>query len=433
MKQLLYREAIVALLTTEPANVLDLINEKELVDLAVAMSSITAPSGYEQLMADYVLLWLKSQGFEDSFQQLVSEGRSNTISILRGGGAGRKLIFNSHMDSEQGMPIRVGEELPPGPKAWVDENKRRIFGQAVQNDRGPMAAFMIATKAIKNSGIKLAGDVVMTMVVGEIGMGPVDEFRGAKYIGKGYGSRHAVAHGVNGDFALIAETTDFGVTWIEAGAAYFKISLEGKSFYTPRLPDRSTVEESPNAIIKMIPIIHAIEKWAVEYQKKYTIEYPVGKMVPKVSIGSIRAGWPYKPSTTPHDCSIYMDVRVPPPVSLSQVERELRQAVEAIGFGAEVECFMFRRGYEGKNVEPLVEAINHAHQAVRNAPTPPINTAETSMWRDINIFNEVGIPAATFGMPRKSAPDTAEKFVEIQDIVDAAKMYALVAMENCGR
>jgi hypothetical protein len=27
------------------------------------------------------------------------------------------------------------------------------------------------------------------------------------------------------------------------------------------------------------------------------------------------------------------------------------------------------------------------------------------MWRDVNIFNEVGIPAATFGMPRKSAPD----------------------------
>ena len=105
-----------------------------------------------------------------------------------------------------------------------------------------MAAFMIATKAIKNSGIQLAGDIIMTMVVGEIGMGPVDEFRGAKYIGKGFGSRHAVTHGVNGDFALIAETTDFGVTWIEAGAAYFKITLEGRGFYTPRIPPRGAVQ-----------------------------------------------------------------------------------------------------------------------------------------------------------------------------------------------
>lgn len=420
-------------LSAEQQKVIDLIDEKELVDLAVTMAGITAPSGYEQPMADYVLGWLKDNGFDDAFQQLVSEGRSNTIGILPGRGSGRKLIFNSHMDSEQGMPTRVGEELPPGPRAWVDENKRRLFGQAVQNDRGPMAAFMIATKAIKKSGVPLAGDIVMTMVVGEIGMGPVDEFRGAKYVGKGYGSRHAVAHGINGDFALIAETTDFGVTWIEAGAAYFKISLEGKSFYTPRLPDRGAVADSPNAILKMIPIIQAIEQWAVEYQQKYTIDYPVGKMVPKVSIGSIRAGWPYKPSTTPHDCSIYMDVRVPPPVSLSRVERELRQVVDGVGSGAKVECFMFRKGYEGKHVEPLVAAIDQAHQAVRGTPTPPINTAETSMWRDINIFNEVGIPAATFGMPRKSAADAPEKFVEIDDIVDAAKMYALVALEICGR
>jgi acetylornithine deacetylase/succinyl-diaminopimelate desuccinylase-like protein len=54
------------------------------------------------------------------------------------------------------------------------------------------------------------------------------------------------------------------------------------------------------------------------------------------------------------------------------------------------------------------------------------------MWRDNNIFNKVGIPAATYGMPRKSASDAPENFVEIQDIVDAAKMYALVAMEICG-
>jgi len=34
------------------------------------------------------------------------------------------------------------------------------------------------------------------------------------------------------------------------------------------------------------------------------------------------------------------------------------------------------------------------------------------MWRDVNIFNEVGIPAATFGFPRKTAPGLNEKFVD---------------------
>lgn len=418
--------------TAEHEKVLNLIDERELVDLAVAMGNIKAPSGYEQPMADFVLQWLKANGFESSYQQQVSEGRSNTIGVLRGSGAGRSLIFNSHMDSEQGMPMRLDEEPPPGPTASVDHEKKRIFGLAVQNDRGPMAAFMVAAKAIKNSGLRLSGDIIMTMVVGEIGMGPVDEFRGARFIGKGYGSRHAVTHGINGDFALIAETTDFGVTWIEAGAAYFKITLEGRAFYTPRIPERGAVKDSPNALIKMIPVIEAIEKWAVEYENKYTIDYPVGKMVPKVSIGAIRAGAPYKPSTTPKSCSIYVDVRIPPPVEFIQVERELKELIGSVGLGGTVECFMARKGYEGKNVEPLVKAIQNAHVAVRGSQPPPVSTPETSMWRDINIFNEVGIPAATFGMPRKSAPDAVERFVAITDIIDAAKMYALVAMEICG-
>lgn len=412
-------------------SVLQLIDEKELVDLAVAMGNITAPSGYEQPMADFVLNWLKANGFDNSFQQQVADGRSNVIGIFRGTGAGRSLIFNSHLDSEQGMPMRLGEEPPPGPKAWVDSQKRRIFGLAVQNDRGPMAAFMIATKAIKQSGIAFAGDIIMTMVVGEIGMGPIDEFRGAKYVGKGFGSRHAVTHGINADYALVAETTDFGVTWIEAGAAYFKITLEGRGVYTPRLPERGALKDNPNALIKMIAVIQAIERWAVDYEKRHTIEYPVGKMVPKVSIGAIRAGAPYKPSTTPKQCSIYVDVRVPPPLEFIQVERELKEVVLAQGLGGTVECFMSRRGYEGRNVEPLVSAIRNAHLTVRGAEPPPVDTPETSMWRDINIFNEVGIPAATFGMRRKSASDAPERFVEIQDIVDGAKMYALVALDVC--
>jgi hypothetical protein len=53
------------------------------------------------------------------------------------------------------------------------------------------------------------------------------------------------------------------------------------------------------------------------------------------------------------------------------------------------------------------------------------------MWRDVNVFNEVGIPAATFGFPRKSAPGLSEKFVDIDDLVDCAKMYALVALDIC--
>jgi len=60
-------------LRKEEERVLKIIDEKEVVDLAVAMGNITAPSGHEQPMADFVLQWLKDNGFNDSFQQKVAE------------------------------------------------------------------------------------------------------------------------------------------------------------------------------------------------------------------------------------------------------------------------------------------------------------------------------------------------------------------------
>jgi acetylornithine deacetylase/succinyl-diaminopimelate desuccinylase-like protein len=154
-------------------------------------------------------------------------------------------------------------------------------------------------------------------------------------------------------------------------------------------------------------------------------------MVPKVGIGAIRAGQPYKPSVAPASCSIYVDVRVPPFLEFVDVERELKEVVLSQGLGGEVQMFMGRRGYEGKNVEPLVEAIRSAHKAVRGTDCPRMPEPETSMWRDVNIFNEVGIPAATFGFTRNTPPK-GEDFTEIPDLVDCAKMYALVAMQICG-
>ena len=181
----------------------------------------------------------------------------------------------------------------------------------------------------------------------------------------------------------------------------------------------------------MIPLMQAIEQWADQYEERYTTKYAAGTMVPRVSIGAIRSGKPFKPGSTPPSCSIYVDVRVPPFLEFTQVERELKEVVLSQGMGGEVQMFMGRKGYEGKNVEPLVQAIRNSHRAIRGTECPPMPTPETSMWRDVNIFNEVGIPSATFGFTRNN-PGNGGEFAEISDLVDCAKMYALTALEICG-
>jgi hypothetical protein len=191
--------------------------------------------------------------------------------------------------------------------------------------------------------------------------------------------------------------------WVEAGAAYFKVTVNGQGYYTPRLPLRGALKETPNPIVKMAAVIYAIEDWAAKHEKNYQVEYPVGIMVPKVAIGAIRGGLPFSPSLGVDTCSIYVDVRVPPPTSFANVQKE-----------------------------PLVDSIRKSHRKIKGAECPPVSTPEISMWRDVNIFNEVGIPSATFGFPRKTALRFIEKFVEIDDLVDCSKMYALVALDICG-
>jgi acetylornithine deacetylase/succinyl-diaminopimelate desuccinylase-like protein len=155
-------------------------------------------------------------------------------------------------------------------------------------------------------------------------------------------------------------------------------------------------------------------------------------MVPKVSIGAIRGGQPFKPSMNAKSCSIYLDVRIPPSLDLSVVQEELRKVVLSQGLGGEIECFMFRKGYEGKNVQPLVDAIGRAYNSIRRHTLPAVSSENISVWRDSNIFSELGIPAVNFAPPRKRASGLEEEFVEVQDLLDSSKMYALIALDICG-
>ena len=88
-----------------------------------------------------------------------------------------------------------------------------------------MATWLLAAKAIKESGVKLKGDLMLMAVVGEIGIEPVDEFQPPAYVAKEAGTRYAITHGGVTDYALVSEGTDFGIVGVEAGKAFFKVTV----------------------------------------------------------------------------------------------------------------------------------------------------------------------------------------------------------------
>ena len=401
----------------------------EIAQLGATMGSIPSPTGREQAMGDFLCQWLAEQGFQPERHE-VTNGRCNVVARLKGTGGGKSLIFNSHMDT-----ILYGDEdiwLVPREEyhynhGWVEGDK--AFGEGVVNDKGPMAAFMLGTRALRDSGVKLRGDVIMTMVIGEIGMAPIDEFQGGRYWGKGIGAQHLIDHGLSGDYCINAETTSFGIAWADCGAAYYKVTLNGgRRLYTPYIRRPYTAQEQPNAIMRMAHFISAVEEWALEYEKCHTSSYEGGQIIPKVNIGAVRGGVPFKPASTVGVCSAYVDIRIPPGDGPEEGQRELEKLLESLGFPGTVECYMFRKGHIGENMGPFREVLEKAHDHVIGGKpgfcTPPVS----SMWRDINIFNGAGIPSITYGPG--SGPSEIS-YLAIDELQRAAQAYAATAYYAC--
>lgn len=152
-------------------------------------------------------------------------------------------------------------------------------------------------------------------------------------------------------------------------------------------------------------------------------------------MGAIRGGIPFKPFMTSGICSIYVDVRLPPGKSILQVKHQLGQLVRSLNMEADIQVYLYRPGYEGENVSGIVKSVEDAYSKICKKKPERVPTPVTSMWRDINVFNEVGIPAITFGPPRcgKEGLDRSQaKFLHKHDLINTAKIYALVALDICG-
>ncbi len=408
------------------------IDKKELTELALALGNIDSPTGQEKGVADFVESWLKQQDFRTKIYSLL-EDRPNVVGVYKGTGGGYSLIYNSHMDTVVAKEDTLTRRDPNEAifhTAWQEGNN--IHGIGVVNDKGPMACFMIAAKAIKKAGVKLKGDLILTTVSGEISREPVDEYKAPEYPGKIVGTRWLVTHGVMADYALVAEATGFESAWVEAGKALIKITIFGhRTMYTPYYNPPYTIQKHPNAIIRMAKLIETIDQWAVEYQKKHTYVCPGGTIIPGVVVGAVRGGMPFHPTGTSELCSTYLDVRTAPGQDMLAIKAELENMIKSLGLEGEVELYYTVNGYEAKNIDRLSQAVERAHGRIFNDKPKICVGPICSMWRDMNVFNEVGIPSMTYG-PAVGAGGGIFS-VDVDDLYKATQAYAMITLDICSQ
>jgi acetylornithine deacetylase/succinyl-diaminopimelate desuccinylase-like protein len=414
--------------------VLAQIDRDELAQLGCDLTSIPSPTGREKAIAEFILNWFEASGIK-AVRQDVEVDRPNAIGVVKGDGAGLSLGFNGHMDTSftgTAEDARMVANMEPESELTGKIVEGKVQGLGISNMKGGVAAFMIAGKALKTSGVKLKGDVILAAVVGEISRTPIGPWQTKEYRGEGAGTRHLLTHGMHSDYAVVADGSDMNIVWTQNGVVQVKIQTFGKAEAAWGSNRETHPMVKMNAIVKMTRIIDAIERWGAEFEAKYVYESPTGPLYPKVNIGAIEGGAPYRPNYFPGVCAIYLDIRMPPQVRPVQIKYELEKTLNDTGLDYEMDLYKTLLGHEGKNVEPLVSSAEEAYHHLFGGKIKHEAADRASIWTDTNVYNELGIPAIKIG-PRGRRIGPRNEEIEIDKMLKAAQLYALIALDICNR
>jgi acetylornithine deacetylase/succinyl-diaminopimelate desuccinylase-like protein len=256
-------------------------DKSNLVDLCLQLGNTPSPHAKERVLGEAVLARLKHYGINGELQ-FITEQCVNAVATIPGTASGQSLIFNAHMDTGPELGPDATENEKKLETAWVDRDM--LFGKGMINDKAQLCAFMIAMGAIKKAGFQLKGDLTLTAVAFETGNPSIDRQQGIDFPGEGFGTKWVVDRGVVADYALVGETSGFGIVQAECGAAWFKIRVKGREVYTPRLERGASILENPNAFAKAAQVVMALEQWAVEYEKRETMRFAGGTIIPKAQV-----------------------------------------------------------------------------------------------------------------------------------------------------
>ncbi|GAF73542.1 unnamed protein product, partial [marine sediment metagenome] len=265
----------------EKERVLECVIEENVVELAKNLIRIPSPTEGESEVARFLEKYMRDNGLETELME-VEAGRFQPVGRIRGTGSGYSLIFNGHMDTDV---LLLGTPDPFVPRI----EGRTLYGHGIYNMKCGVAAMVEAAVAIKKSGVKLKGNLIVTPVVGEI--------QG------GVGTVANIKRGIIADFGLVPEPYGEFIALTHAGVEGVAITIKGRSEHI------GNMERGINLSIKMAKVIDALNNMKFTYTPD-----PRHPGLPRLLIGSaiLAHGETYDlkgDAFLPDICTIIVNVR----------------------------------------------------------------------------------------------------------------------------
>jgi len=422
------------------------LDDDKTLRLLTRLIETSSPTGYEDPAAELLADFMKQHGVEVTLQE-VEEGRHNVIGVVRGDGSGPRILFNGHLDTTFTGDFREDYAMAgviahiTKPKATIENGI--VYGLGAMNMKPGVTAMTAAICALAESGVKLAGDITVAGVVGEIERSPVNgllqNFEGRSYRGCGIGAKYLLDHGYTADFGITAEPSSNKVQRARVGFTFVKVTTTGVTAYSPS----KAAGAGENAIVKMGKVVTAIEEeFGPRYAKAnaYDLGPDDGRMEPQVNVGGIDGGLPFKPNYVPAICCSYVDIFFTPKQTPKDAVDELRAFLDdlasRVGVTAEVEPYLTRGpATETPGDHNLVQTCKRIYEHITGEKhTPPV-PASNSIGDDSNTTRMWGIPSVTWGPGGLIRPEARGKgeCVTVDELVAAPKMYTAAMVELSGR
>jgi succinyl-diaminopimelate desuccinylase len=409
--------------------VLNEIDPDELINLTadlVKINSVWDPAAgtSEQQAAEYVFNWTRQQGFDVQMDHVAPE-RPNVIVALPFGAGERTLMFEGHTDVVTPGDISAWNYDPFGAQIVG----RRMYGRGTNDTKGNLAAMLIAMAALKKSGITLAGSIIGGVLCDE-----EDRMLGVQdFIKQGH------ADCITG--AIICEPEDGLICITQKGAVRARYTVRGKMSHGA-MP-LAGLNTSP-AVALLIQRLHDMEQTAVKtLGRDEFLGWP--SFTPTVI--QAPAGGAAQLNVMPAEAQLLVDIRTiagqsHPEIINSlklladEIQKEVRQHYEDYDqmlalkrnhdLSIDVEILTDRPCTLTDRNDPIVQSACWATQKLtRNEPVyagVPGATDGTFLWALKNI------PIVTMGAGDREVPHQKDEWVDLDQLIETAKIYALMAM-----
>jgi len=396
--------------------ILEHIQDHEAIELTRQLIRIPSFLWRESALGRWLADWMTRRGYEVELQEVpLADGGAThqAIGRLRGGGGGPSLMLCGHTDTSdwQGAVFRRDQWRHDPFGAEIDGGM--IYGLGALNMKAGLASMLTAAEAIRRSGKRLKGDLILACVVAETG--------------GGVGALHLIESGCRPDACIVTEAGNLDVGVISVGYVQGKIRVLGE--FKHRVPYVNPIEKATKVIGAFSPSYVRIPPKAEGGWLRYQ-PHPLIPGYPSMAIRHIK----HHQDVT----AVTFDLRIIPGMTEDSVREDMRERLERIRreegeFEYEL---LIPQSDQQPNMPareatplnaPVVAELIAAHRQVTGVEPRVGAGHRIGATADTCHFKGVGITCVEYGPGYIPIWPMVDECVSIEQVLTATKTLALTA------